>query len=83
MKEDPNIAQRIEKIIRQECHVPDTTKIYPQTSITRDLGIDTDDISFYLIPALHNEFGKKLSVAQWAEIETLDDVVNAFKSDSI
>jgi acyl carrier protein len=83
MNENLNIAQRIEKIIRQECDVPNIKKIYPHTSISRDLGIDGDDISYYLIPALHKEFGKTLTLDQWLEIETLDDMVNAFKSDAI
>ena len=82
MNANPNIAQRIEEIIRQECDVPNTKKISLHTSISRDLGIDTDDISYYLIPALHKEFGRTLTLDQWLEIETLDDIVNAFKGDA-
>jgi acyl carrier protein len=78
MTKSLSMFQRVEGIILQECHVSKVRLILPETSITNDLGIDTDDISFYLIPALHGEFGKELSLAQWAEIETVDDVISAF-----
>lgn len=78
MNELLSLVQRVERILRQECYVPDTIEIHPYTSVTRDLGIDSDDISFYFIPALHKEFDKILSNEQWSELETVEEIAQAF-----
>lgn len=76
-----NTIEKVEKILRQECYVSDNIKVYPHTSVTRDLGIDTDDISFYFIPALHKEFNKKLSSKKWSELETVEQIARAFSEE--
>ena len=78
MNELLSLVQRAEKILRQECFVPEAFEIHPHTSVTRDLGIDTDDISFYFIPALHKEFAKILSKERWSELETVEQIAQAF-----
>jgi acyl carrier protein len=64
--------------LRQEFQLSKDVPITAATSITRTLKIDTDDITFILIPDLEKRFKKNLSIEKWAQIETVEQIARAF-----
>jgi acyl carrier protein len=75
-------VEKIISVLHEEYGLDKDIQLTPQTSISR-LDIDTDDLSFLIIPALHKAFGRELSVAIWSKIETIEEIADAFERKSI
>ena len=73
--------EMIVKYLRDELRVPDSITISPESSVTRSLKVDGDDLSFLLVPDLEKLFGKKLGNERWAGLETVEQIARAFSED--
>jgi acyl carrier protein len=51
--------------------------IDPSADFVRDLHIDSDELSFDFVRAIHGKYGLKLSSAEWSKIGSVNDVVEA------
>ena len=55
-------------------------QVAPDTDLVQDLHVDTDDLSFLYIPAVHKRFGVTISNDEWRRINTVRQTVDAVLS---
>jgi acyl carrier protein len=72
------VYAEIVEYLRVELGVSKKIDISPNSSVSRSMKIDSDDLSFLLVPDLEKKFGKKLGNKLWSEIETVEDIARAF-----
>jgi hypothetical protein len=78
MKKYEDVYRAIVDYLRNELQVPPHIVINPNSSISRSMGIDTDDLTFLLIPYLQKKFQRKLGNKQWSQLETVEQIARAF-----
>ena len=78
MRKYDEVYSAIVDYLRNELRVPIHTNINPNSSISRSMGIDTDDLTFLLIPDLEKKFQRKLTNIQWSQLETVEQIARAF-----
>ena len=81
MKKYDEVYRTIVDYLRNELKVPMHIDINPNSSISRSMEIDTDDLTFLLIPNLQKKFQRKLSNKQWSQLETVEQIARAFTSE--
>ena len=64
-------------------HVSDVTLIPPgglkfTDRVVADLRVDGDDISFLIAPGIERDLGIVLSDAEWQQMRTIGDIIDAF-----
>jgi acyl carrier protein len=48
-------------------------------SFSRDLKMDSDELSFHFAPLVENAFGKKISLEKWKTLNSLQDLANELR----
>lgn len=64
------------EIIVEELAIPEE-EITPDTHFVHDLRVDSDDLTFGYVPAVHKRFGVVLSNAEWLKVGTPQETVDA------
>ena len=64
------------EIIVDELAVP-REQITPDAHFTRDLRVDSDDLTFGYVPAVHSRFGVTIANEEWRTIGTPRETVEA------
>ena len=66
----------VTEIIVKELAIPEE-QVRPNTDLVKELGIDTDDLSFLYVPAVHKRFDVVLPNDEWRKIATPLQTVDA------
>lgn len=63
------------EVIERELAIP-RARVQKTDDLVKDLGIDTDDLSFLFVPGLEKKLGKKVPVSEWDTVFTVQDAID-------
>jgi acyl carrier protein len=76
MMDEAQALDIVSRIVVTELAIP-AKRFDPDTHLSFDLHIDTDDLSDLFIPAVERAFGIRLTAAQWLKIGTIRQTARA------
>lgn len=76
--DDKSIERVVLETLEKELAVP-AGRLRLDADLTRDLKIDSDDLSFLFVPKLERRLGVKIPVEEWSSVGTVRDAVNLLR----